>query len=75
MFTTGRQIKAARALLGWRRDELAKAAKLHINSIAYWEAKEEIPDEPVGVQMISAALGRYGVVPTRSGVGVTQLET
>ena len=63
--------------MGWKRNDLAKAAKLHPNTISYWEAKEEISSDPdpVGVQMISNALGRYGVVPTRTGVGVTQLET
>ena len=33
----GRQIKAARALLGWSREQLAQAADLHENSVSYWE--------------------------------------
>ena len=33
----GCQIKAARALLGWSRKQLATAANLHVNSISYWE--------------------------------------
>lgn len=65
MFSTGSQIRAARALLGWHRDDLAAAAKLHSNSVAYWEAKASIPTcyEPVGCMMMREALERAGVVP------------
>jgi transcriptional regulator with XRE-family HTH domain len=34
MITTGAQIRAARALLGWKQDELARAADVHPNAIA-----------------------------------------
>ena len=33
----GCQIKAARALLGWSREQLATAANLHPNTVTYWE--------------------------------------
>jgi len=33
-----RQIRAARAALGWRREDLAEAAGVHPKSVAYWEA-------------------------------------
>ncbi len=39
MIVTGAQIRAGRALLGWSRDDLARAAELHGNAIAYWERK------------------------------------
>ena len=34
-------IKAARAALGWTQVELARRAKLHPKSVAYWEGREE----------------------------------
>jgi hypothetical protein len=65
MITSGAQIRAARALLGWRRAELAKAAGLHRNAIAYWEAKTAIPagaySEPVACRRIREALRNAGV--------------
>ena len=39
MIVTGNQIRAARALLGWKRRDLA----LHPNAVAYWERREHIP--------------------------------
>lgn len=33
----GRELKAARALLGWSQTQLAEAAGLHPKSVAYWE--------------------------------------
>jgi transcriptional regulator with XRE-family HTH domain len=43
MITTGAQIRAARALLGWKQDELASAADVHPNAIAYWERLDSFP--------------------------------
>ena len=43
MLVTGAQIRAARALLGWTRAELATAANLHRNAVAYWERRAAIP--------------------------------
>ena len=37
-FVMGSQIRAARALLGWRREDLATAANLHPNAVSYWES-------------------------------------
>ena len=60
---TGAQIKAARALLGWRRIDLAAAAGLHRNAVAYWEGQQRMPrSEPFACQKMRAALLTAGVV-------------
>src|SRR5262245_59329922 len=63
MIRTGAQIRAARALLGWTRQNLADAASLHTNAVAYWEAHAEIPArQPYAVERIAEALRRGGVL-------------
>ena len=55
----GCQIRAARSLLGWSQDELANAAGLHPNAIAYWEQTVAIPfgrHEPHACRKIAHAL-------------------
>lgn len=42
-FVTGSQIRAARALLGWRREDLAEAAQVHPNAVSYWEKRAKHP--------------------------------
>jgi hypothetical protein len=60
---TGSQIKAARALLGWRRIDLAAAAGLHRNAVAYWEGQPRLPRrEPFACEKMRAALLSAGVV-------------
>ncbi|MFM9941239.1 MAG: helix-turn-helix domain-containing protein [Hyphomicrobiaceae bacterium] len=60
---TGAQIKAARALLGWRRIDLAAAAGLHRNAVAYWEGQPRMPrSEPFACRKMRAALQSAGVV-------------
>lgn len=72
-FTTGSQIRAARALLGWRRSDLATAAGLHRNSVNYWESRNGFPrHEQVGCRRIRKALREAGVVPVH-GPGVSFL--
>lgn len=62
-FVTGAQIKGGRALLGWRRADLAEAAGLHVNSIAYWEGQQRMPrSEPFACRKMRAALLLAGVV-------------
>ena len=65
MIATGRQIAAARALLGWSQDKLAEESKLHPNSIAYWERHDEIETgewrAPIACERIRAALLNAGV--------------
>ena len=60
MISTGRQIAAARALLGWSQRDLADASNLHANAVAYWEARDDIPHSgycvPVACQRIQQAL-------------------
>ena len=60
---TGCQIKAARALLGWSRAQLAAAADLNVNSITYWEAMTVISAtrEPHACARIRQALHQAGV--------------
>jgi DNA-binding XRE family transcriptional regulator len=59
--TTGRQIAAARALIGWDQTELAKAAGLNRNSVTYWETRTVPKCEPGAVRKIREALARNGV--------------
>ena len=63
MITTGSQIRAARALAGLRRSDLAKAAGLHTNAVSYWERHEHIPrrSEPWAVAKIREALALHGI--------------
>jgi hypothetical protein len=62
-FVSGLQIRAGRALLGWRRTDLARAANLHPNAVAYWERRERLPRrEEVGCRRIGEALSQAGVV-------------
>lgn len=42
MIETGKQIRAARALVGWSQDALAMAAGLHCNSVKHWEGRKAI---------------------------------
>jgi len=71
----GAQIRAARALLGWTRQQLAEAAGLHRNAVGYWETEDDIPSgtyaEPVGCRRIREALRKAGVeFLTRPAPGV-----
>ena len=62
-FVTGAQIKGARALLGWRRSDLARAAGLHRNAVAYWEGQSRMPRrEPFACRKMRAALLSAGVL-------------
>jgi hypothetical protein len=74
---TGRQIAAARMLLGWRQVDLAKAAGLHRRAIQYWEMADSIPVEnrmPEGVRHIAWGLARHGVIPVnRPGDGMVRV--
>ena len=66
MIVTGAQISAARAMLNWTRAELARAAGLHRNAVAYWERHEKIPTgryrrEPIACRHMREALRAAGV--------------
>lgn len=66
MLKCGCQIRAARGLLAWTRRDLATAAALHPNAIAYWEARDRIPvghyREPHACRRIRDALAKAGVL-------------
>lgn len=65
----GAQIRAARALLGWRRKDLAEKAHLHCSSVIYWEARDDIPlSEPYACRLMRQAL-------RSAGVDVTEIPT
>ena len=60
----GSQIKAARGLLGWSQHDLAEAASLHTNAVAYWEQTVAIPTgrhEPHACARIRHAFHHAGV--------------
>ena len=66
MIASGAQIRAARAILNWKRSDLAAAARLHKNSIAHWEAKGRITPRHyqgprAGPRRIEDALLKAGV--------------
>ncbi len=42
MIASGRQIRAARAGLGWSQAELAGRAGIHAKAVAYWERMGEV---------------------------------
>lgn len=77
MITTGRQIAAARALLGWRIVDLAEAARLHRNAVGYWEHRDAIPTgpylTPAAVRQIIEALKLNGVVCVKDPAPGVQL--
>ena len=63
MISTGKQIRAARAMLGLRREDLAKAAGLHSNAVKYWEARDVPPgQQPYAIDRIERALTILGVI-------------
>ena len=64
MICRGVQIVAARGLLRWSQMDLAEAAGLHRNAVAYWEGVERIAASkypPYAVRRIQGALERAGV--------------
>jgi len=62
MIVSGSQIRAARALAGLRRCDLATAASIHANAVKYWERHSTIPRrEPYAVRKMREALQRRGV--------------
>ena len=75
MFVTGRQIRAARALLGWTRAERVVADGLHQNAVARRDNMAEIPTrKPFACQQIRKALRAAGLqLSTRPRVQGTQV--
>ena len=62
MIKTGAQIKAARAFLGMRREDLAAVAGVHPNAVKYWEDRT-VPSGPApyAVERITKALRSQGI--------------
>jgi transcriptional regulator with XRE-family HTH domain len=56
------QIRAARALLGWRQDDIARAAKISVATIRRIESQEELSTGNVSTLLkIQAAFEQAGV--------------
>jgi transcriptional regulator with XRE-family HTH domain len=67
--TTNRQLRAARALLGWEQDDLALAAKVSAVTIRRMEKAEgALPGRHETVQKLQRALEMAGVLFTARGV-------
>jgi transcriptional regulator with XRE-family HTH domain len=69
------QIRAARALLGWRQEDLAKAAKVGLATIARIEQGEGmVQGNFATIMKIQAALEQQGITftmdPAEGGFGV-----
>ena len=76
-FVTGSQIRAARALLGWRREDLATAAQLHPNAVSYWEKRAKLPTrhEPEACKKMRDAFSCAGVITVNTPApGVCRFE-
>jgi transcriptional regulator with XRE-family HTH domain len=64
------QIRAARALLAWRQEDLAKAAKTGLATIARIEQREGLAQgHTTTIQRIQQALERAGIRFTEDEVG------
>jgi transcriptional regulator with XRE-family HTH domain len=62
MLSSGREIRMARLLRGWRREDLAAAAGVHPGTVAVWERRSIIPDPvPMAVAKIAGALGEEAI--------------
>ncbi len=69
MVSTGKQIRAARAMLGLRREDLATAAGLHSNAVKFWEARDVPPGHPpYAIDRIERALTILGVIARRLSI-------
>lgn len=66
MIGTGKQIRAARALVGWSQGDLARAAGLHVNTVKGWEGRDVIGGGH-GVEAMRDALEGQGVRFTGGG--------
>ena len=62
----GRQLVAARGLLGWTQRQLATAADVHLDTIVTWEHGEHQPREST-MQRVVAAIDARGVEFTNGG--------
>jgi transcriptional regulator with XRE-family HTH domain len=66
MISLGAQIRAGRALAGWSQADLAKAARISVSAVRYWEEQHSRIIAPVsgtgfGPEQIEIALREAGV--------------
>lgn len=60
--TTGRQLRAARALIGWDQIQLAKKAAISIGTVRHMESfAHAISSNAVTIRKVQAALEKAGV--------------
>lgn len=73
MVIDGRQIKAARAILGWTVRETAEAAGIHRNSVVSVEAETTFPRSAWAADRIASAMEAAGISfdQTDDGLGVS----
>ncbi len=66
MIPSGKLISAARIVLGWTQQDLARAAGLHRNAVVYWEKRGVITRKHQhgnsGPKRIEYALSRAGIM-------------
>ena len=65
-FPSGRHLRAARVLAGLSRKQLAEAAGVHFNSVAYWEGKTGTLTG-YAVDKMAAVLAAHGISTGNSG--------
>jgi transcriptional regulator with XRE-family HTH domain len=58
----GRQLKAARALLGWSQEDLAAAAGVHRNLVTYYESQGRFTGLTLGIRSLCEALEEADVI-------------
>ena len=68
MIADGKQIRAARALLGWSQSVVAERAGVHVNSVKYWERRgASVQREETGLKAIREALEGQGIEFVQGG--------
>lgn len=65
----GRQLRAARAILGWTSEEAAKAARIHRNSVTYTENKRTLPWHSYAGDRLGTAYEAAGILFDRNEAG------
>lgn len=76
-FSSPKQIKAARALLGWSQDDLARRATLAKQTIFRLENQDSLNANIKTIQLIASALSKEGILFIQTGneLGVVLAES
>jgi transcriptional regulator with XRE-family HTH domain len=61
VIASGRQITAARALMGWTRDDLGARTGLHPKTVAYWERMTRQALSGLAIDKIRNVFREHGV--------------